>query len=349
MLVSDFNFVLPEAQIAQVPIPERTASRLLTLDRVTGGIREGHVADLPAILRPGDVVVLNNTRVFRARLLGHRTPSGGAVECLLLGHLGNDHWDALLHPGQKLRVGERCQFRGGGHEVFAEILERHFHGRRTIRLWTPGGGDLVAALDAIGQVPLPPYVKRSANEDDAERYQTVYARHRGSVAAPTAGLHFSEELLEELVCRGIERVEITLHVQYGTFKPVRVDRVEEHAIDTEQFEISKVAAQKINRALMEKRRVVAIGTTTTRALETTALDSSEGRVYSGCTSTDLYIYPGFKFQAVGALMTNFHLPCSSLLMLTCAFGGQKHVLEAYRHAVEHGYRFYSYGDAMLIL
>ena len=176
----------------------------------------------------------------------------------------------------------------------------------------------------------------------------MYARHRGSVAAPTAGLHFSEELLEELVHRGIERVEVTLHVQYGTFKPVRVERVEEHAIDTEQFEISKVAAQTINRALMEKRRVIAVGTTTTRALETSALDSS-GRVYSGCTSTDLYIYPGFKFQAVGALLTNFHLPCSSLLMLACAFGGQKRVLEAYRHAVEHGYRFYSYGDAMLIL
>ncbi len=345
--VSDFDFVLPDEQIAQAPMPERTASRLLVLDRATDRLRERHVSDLPSILCPGDVLVLNDTRVFRARLLGHRVPSGGAVECLLLGHLGDDRWDALVHPGQKLRVGERCRFAARDHVILAEILERRFHGRRTIRVWTPDGRDVAAAIDAIGHVPLPPYIKRSAGEADRERYQTVFARRRGSVAAPTAGLHFSGDLLRELERLGVERVEVTLHIQYGTFRPVRTERVEEHTMGAEPFEISAAAARTINRALAEKRRVVAVGTTTTRALEAAAL-AGGGRVEPGRGSTDLFIYTGFRFQVVGALLTNFHLPRSSLLMLACAFAGRDRVLEAYRHAVARGYRFYSYGDAMLI-
>ena len=346
MNVSDFDFTLPQELIAQSPV-ERGRSRLLVLDRTTGATTHATVADLPEYLEPRDLLVVNNTRVFPARLLGRRMPSGGVVECLLLGRLDQDRWDALMHPGQKLRPGERVVFEGPGGGLHGEVLERRFYGRRIIRLWAEDG-DVEGAIDAIGHVPLPPYIKRPDRADDRERYQTVYARVRGSVAAPTAGLHFTSSLLASLEARGVRHVEITLHVGYGTFKPIRIERVEEHTVDAEPFQISDAAAATVNHTLDERRRVVAVGTTSTRALE--AVAQPEGRrVRSGSGVTDLFIYPGFAFGVVGGMLTNFHLPRSSLLLLVCAFAGRERVLAAYREAIKRGYRFFSYGDAMLIL
>jgi S-adenosylmethionine:tRNA ribosyltransferase-isomerase len=266
----------------------------------------------------------------------------------LLANRGDGVWDALVHPGQKLRPGSEMLFPGSEHVLRGEILERHFHGRRTIRLWAENGASVDDAIDEIGHVPLPPYIKRDDTAGDRERYQTVYARERGSVAAPTAGLHFTPGLLDELERRGISRTAITLHVGYGTFQPVRVETVEAHVLDAERYSIGKAAADAINRARREKRRVIAVGTTTTRALE--AAGRAGGGVISARTGrTDLFIYPGFEFSIVDALMTNFHLPQSSLLMLVSALAGRESVLAAYREAVDRRYRFYSYGDAMLIL
>jgi S-adenosylmethionine:tRNA ribosyltransferase-isomerase len=252
-----------------------------------------------------------------------------------------------MHPGQKLHPGARVVFEGT-HTVRGEVLEQRFFGRRLIRLWTDDGTDLDEAVDAIGHVPLPPYIKRVDRPDDRARYQTVFARARGSVAAPTAGLHFTPAILDALQARGVERVEITLHVGYGTFQPVRVERVEDHRVDPEPYEIGDAAAAAINRALDDRRRVIAVGTTTTRTLEAVAADN-EGRIVAGAGETGLFIYPGFTFRVLSGLVTNFHLPQSSLLMLVSAFAGREHVLGAYRAAIAEGYRFYSYGDAMLIL
>lgn len=374
VLVSDFDFELPDELVAQSAAP-RGASRLLVLDRATGACTHDAIANLAACLRTGDLLVVNNTRVFAARLLGHRVPSGGAVECLLIGRVSAEattigdrrsavrgrtdsapsaerrspsaEWDALVHPGQKLKPGARVRFEGPAGVLMAEMLERRYFGRRTIRLWSESGGDVDALVDALGHMPLPPYIKRADTLDDRERYQTVYAKTRGSIAAPTAGLHFTPALLDELRGRGIERAEITLHVGYGTFKPVRVERVEDHTVDPEHYEISDAAAAAINRALDEGRRIIAVGTTTTRALEDAA-QRGEGRIAPGPGTASLFIYPGHRFQVVGGLLTNFHLPASSLLMLVAAFAGREHVLAAYREAVERRYRFYSYGDAMLI-
>jgi S-adenosylmethionine:tRNA ribosyltransferase-isomerase len=350
MDVSQFDFELPPELIAQEPSPERTAARLLYLERETGRIVHAHVSELPGFLKPGDLLVANNTRVFPARLLGRRHPSGGAVECLLIkpdpGGADGELWEALMHPGQKLKPGAQVVFEGAA-TIFGEILEQRFFGRRLIRL-TTAGGSLQDAIDAIGHVPLPPYIKRADRETDRERYQTVFARHRGSVAAPTAGLHFTDALLRDLDSRGIERALITLHVGYGTFQPVRVGRVEEHRVEPERYEISDAAADAVNRAIADRRRVVAVGTTTTRALEGVAA-ANGGRIVPGPGTTDLFIYPGFHFQVLGGLMTNFHLPRSSLLMLVSAFAGRERLLDAYRLAVEQRYRFYSYGDAMLVL
>jgi len=354
MNVSDFAFELPAELIAQAPAAERGASRLLVLHR-DGPRRVEHsfVTRLAEFLREGDLLVVNDTRVFPARLLGARVPSGGAVECFLLANLDDKapsegRWDALVHPGQKLQPGARMIFHGTSHVLHGEVLDRHFHGRRTIRLWTDTGTSVEDAIDDIGHMPLPPYIKRDDTTSDRDRYQTVYARERGSVAAPTAGLHFTPEILDTLSKRGVERTAITLHVGYGTFQPVRVDQVEAHTIDAERFSISEAAADAINRAKREKRRIVAVGTTTTRALES-AGRAGRGIITPQSAWSDLFIYPGFKFGIVDALMTNFHLPQSSLLMLTCALGGREAVLAAYREAVAQRYRFYSYGDAMLIL
>jgi S-adenosylmethionine:tRNA ribosyltransferase-isomerase len=257
-------------------------------------------------------------------------------------------WEALMHPGQKLKPGAVVRFEGEGGVLMGEVLERHFQGRRTIRLWPESGGDVTTLIDALGHVPLPPYIRREDTAADRERYQTVFARARGSVAAPTAGLHFTTELLEALAARGVERAEITLHVGYGTFKPIKVDRVEDHVVDPEPYSIGDDAATTINRARAEGRRVIAVGTTTTRALEDAAR-RGHGVVRPGTASAEIFIYPGFEFQVIDGLLTNFHLPKSSLLMLVCAFAGRERVLHAYEEAVRRRYRFYSYGDAMLVL
>jgi S-adenosylmethionine:tRNA ribosyltransferase-isomerase len=253
-----------------------------------------------------------------------------------------------MHPGQKLKPGARVRFSGAAGALTAEVLDRHFYGRRTIRLEADDDGDVDALIDALGHIPLPPYIKRQDTPADRERYQTVFAARRGSVAAPTAGLHFSREMLEGLSKDGIERVEITLHVGYGTFKPVRTEDVESHVVDPEHYEIPPLAADAINRALDDGRRIVAVGTTTTRALEHAAAKGG-GRLSAGRGEATAFIYPGFEFRVIGGLLTNFHLPKSSLLMLVSAFAGTEKVLAAYRHAVEQRYRFYSYGDAMLVV
>jgi S-adenosylmethionine:tRNA ribosyltransferase-isomerase len=351
--VSDFDFSLPEDLIAQEPPRERGTSRLLRVDRRTGDLSHHRIGDLPRLLQPGDLMVVNNTKVFPARLLGRRDPSGGAVECLLVSRLeradaaGVERWEALVHPGQKLKPGARVIFEGGT-TLHGEILEQRFFGRRVVRLWTLDGSPVEGAVDAIGHVPLPPYIHREDSDNDRDRYQTVFAQARGSIAAPTAGLHFTPALLESLATRGVELVEITLHVGYGTFQPVRVDIVEQHRMESEHFEISEGAAATINDALKSGRRIVALGTTTTRTLESVAR-ANGGRMAAGRGLTDLFIYPGFEFRVLDGLVTNFHLPRSSLLMLVSAFGGREHILAAYRTAVSERYRFYSYGDAMAIL
>lgn len=347
MRVADFDFELPEDLIAQEAAP-RGRSRLLVLDRATGAPQDATVADLPRFLRAGDLLVVNDTRVMAARLLGRRDPSGGAVECLLIRQVAGDIWEALMHPGQKLKPGARVRFEGDAGTLHAEVLDRHFFGRRTIRLHADGSSDVDALIESLGHVPLPPYIKRADRIEDRERYQTVFARARGSVAAPTAGLHFTGEILDALESRGVERAEITLHVGYGTFKPVRTDVVESHVVDPEHYEISEHAASVINSALEDRRRIVAVGTTTTRALEDAAV-RGRGRLVAGGAEASTFIYPGFEFRVIGALVTNFHLPKSSLLMLVSAFAGRERVLAAYRHAVAQRYRFYSYGDAMVVI
>ena len=359
MDVRDFDFDLPPELIAQEPPASRDGARLLHLGRDSGSIVHTHVAALPDLLRAGDLIVVNNTRVFPARLLGRRVPSGGAVECLLVRTLGSDPgltpalceapalWEALVHPGQKLKPGARMVFEGI-HTIHGEILERRHFGRRIVRLWTDDGWPLDEAIDAIGHMPLPPYIKRADRADDRDRYQTLFAQARGSIAAPTAGLHFTPQLITALAARGVEIAEITLHVGYGTFQPIRVDRVEDHRLEAERYAIGASAAAAINRARADRRRIIAVGTTTTRTLEAVARTHA-GAVVAGQGDTDLFLYPGAEFLMVGGLLTNFHLPQSSLLMLVSAFAGRDRVRSAYDAAIAERYRFYSYGDAMLIL
>jgi S-adenosylmethionine:tRNA ribosyltransferase-isomerase len=358
MNLADFDFELPEELIAQEPPPERGGSRLLKLSRTGGHVEDAAFADLEHHLRAGDLLVLNNTRVFPARLLGRRDPSGGVVECLLIRKLPTSNsqlpneqsaedWQALMHPGQKLKAGARVVFEGAGVTLRGEVLDRHFFGQRTVRLWTDGEVDVQTAVERLGHMPLPPYIKRGDRAADRERYQTVYARDRGSVAAPTAGLHFTEAMLDGLRTRGVEIAEITLHVGYGTFKPVRADRIENHVVDAEAITVSAAAADALTAALHVGRRVVAVGTTTTRAIESLTIE--DGRVLPAAGQTDLFIMPGHEFRIVSGMITNFHLPRSSLLMLVAAFAGRENVLAAYRHAIAARYRFYSYGDAMLIV
>ena len=348
MDVREFDFDLPPELVAQEPPRERGGSRLLHLDRATGSLQHTSITALPDLLRAGDLVVVNDTRVFPARLLGRRVPSGGAVECLLVARLApdGDVWEALMHPGQKLKRRARVVFEGI-HTVYGEILEQRFFGRRIVRLWTEDGSTIDEAVDAIGHIPLPPYIKRDDAPADRDRYQTVFARSRGSIAAPTAGLHFTPAILDALRARGIGMTTITLHVGYGTFQPVRVEQVEDHRVEAERYEVSAAAADAISRARADGGRIIAVGTTTTRTLEHLAR-VGEGAIAPGRGVTDLFIYPGFEFRIVDALLTNFHLPKSSLLMLVAAFAGLDRVRSAYDAAVGAGYRFYSYGDAMLI-
>ena len=358
MDVSDFDFHLPDELIAQEPPATRGESRLLVLDRSTGRIEHTTFNRLAEWLRRGDVLVRNNTRVFPARLLGRRVPSGGAVECLLLEEIGTTgargsnrtdvEWDALVHPGQKLKPGARMLFERDGVELHGEVLERKFYGRRRVRLWTDEGGAVADVIDRIGHIPLPPYIRRDDRALDRERYQTVYARERGSVAAPTAGLHFTPAVFASLAAAGVDVIEVTLHVGYGTFKPVRVARVEEHIVDPEHFSVTAQAADALTRARRAGRRIIAVGTTTTRTLESLQIDEA-GAVVPAAAATSTFIYPGHRFRLVDGLITNFHLPRSSLLMLVAALAGRDFTLAAYREAVDYRYRFYSYGDAMLIL
>jgi S-adenosylmethionine:tRNA ribosyltransferase-isomerase len=353
--VSDFDFDLPDALVAQ-EASERGRSRLLVLRRETGAVEHAMFADLQHYLRAGDLLVLNDTRVFPARLLGHRDPSGGDVECLLMGRprplddaeRGAEEWDALVHPGQKLKPGARLRFDGDGVSLHGEILARRFQGRRTVRLWTSDPGGVAAVVDRIGHIPLPPYIKRDDRPADRERYQTVYAGERGSIAAPTAGLHFTPGQLASLRAAGVEEARVTLHVGYGTFKPVRVERVEDHEVDPESYSVTSAAADALTRARRDGRRIVAVGTTTVRVLESLDI-SAGGDVRPGAGETRLFIHPGHGFRLVDALITNFHLPKSSLLMLVAALAGRDRLLAAYRQAVAAGYRFYSYGDAMLVV
>ena len=360
MLVSDFDYDLPEELIAQQPLPDRAASRLLHLSAASSLV-DRQFRELPDILRPNDLVVLNNTRVFPARLYGRRAglrsqplsphnPASrdflsGQVEVLLTRQLQRDpnDWECLVRPGRKIGVGEHL-FLGSGHdELRAEVIARGEFGERHIR-FAPAD-DFFARVERIGHIPLPPYIARADSPADRDRYQTVYARDRGSVAAPTAGLHFTPEILSRLHDRGIETTEVTLHVGLGTFQPVRVERVEEHTLHSETYSISEEAAVKIHQARRESHRIVAVGTTTVRTLEYAA---QAGEVQAGSGEANLFIYPGYKFRLVQALLTNFHLPQSTLLMLVCALGGKENVLNAYRHAVAERYRFYSYGDCMFV-
>src|SRR5262245_4468865 len=349
MDVAAFDFDLPDELIAQEPPIARGDSRLLVLHRDGGDIGHSVFTQLGDYLQPDDLLVLNNTRVFPARLLGRRVPSGGAVECLLIRKLpppgSGDFqlWEALMHPGQKLNIGARIVFERADIRLHAEVLARHFHGRRTIRLCSEERIDIDDAIDRIGHVPLPPYIKRGDQPVDRERYQTVYARHRGAVAAPTAGLHFSSGLLEALATQGIERVEVTLHVGYGTFKPIRVERVEEHVVDTESFVVSADAAASLTRAKRERRRIIAVGTTTVRVLESLTICDGD-RIDAQEGETSLFIHPGHDFRLVGGMITNFHLPRSSLLVLVAAFAGRDRILTSFRHTIASGLRIISDGD-----
>ncbi len=411
MLVSEFHYDLPAKLIAQQPLRDRAGSRLLHLhgaspDGEPGSWKDRNFHEFPELLRVDDLLVLNNTRVFPARLYGvrkgervlhvsgHNPASGdfrGRAEVLLTRQVSADpnEWECLVKPGRKIGVGEKLYFgsdsQGSSTRAFssglpndrqpeleAEVMERGSFGERRIR-FAPVD-DFFARVERIGRVPLPPYIRREnargcaldggeggenddgsrVQDDDKERYQTVYARPRGSVAAPTAGLHFTPEILERIRARGIEIAEITLHVGLGTFQPVRVEKVEEHTLHREWYEISEKAAAAINRAKAEGRRVVAVGTTTVRTLEFAAKvfaekqGSDEARVEAGQGDADIFIYPGYRFRMVDALLTNFHLPQSTLLILVCALGGKELVMRGYEHAVESGYRFYSYGDCMLV-
>ena len=362
MLVSDFNFHLPEELIAQEPPAARDGSRMLHLQRDSGQYADRQFRDLPDLLQPGDVVVFNNTRVFPARLYGRRegrraqpvsprNPAArdflhGRIEVLLTRQLATDpnDWECLVRPGRKIGVGERLYF-GEHDELQAEVLSRADFGERSIRFQPVN--DFFAALDRIGHVPLPPYISRPDSSSDRERYQTVYAQHRGSVAAPTAGLHFTSEILDRIRQRGAQIVEITLHVGLGTFQPVRVERVEDHQIHAEPYSISADAAVAINQARRASRRIIAVGTTAVRTLEH-AIRAGAGTILPSSASADLFIYPAFDFKVVKAMLTNFHLPQSTLLMLVSAFAGRENVLRAYDHAVSERYSFYSYGDCMFI-
>jgi S-adenosylmethionine:tRNA ribosyltransferase-isomerase len=345
MKVSEFNFDLPEELIAQEALADRAASRLLVLDRESGKIIHSHVREIGQFLRVGDLLVVNNSKVIPARLLG-KTEKHLAAECFLLKRKSHDTWEGLVKPGKKIDVGSVITCQRNGSTLFVKVKQKLPDGKVLLHL--SGYEPVNDLLQKVGHMPLPPYIKRSDDTEDQSRYQTVYAKSLGSVAAPTAGLHFTPELLSNLQGQGIEVAEITLHVGYGTFQPVRVENVEEHEIDPESCEISQEVAEKINLAKSEGRRIIAVGTTTTRTLESVAKENG-GKIVAGARSSNLFIYPGFQFQIISGLMTNFHLPESSLLMLVSAFAGKDQVLRAYGEAIKNKYRFYSYGDAMLIV
>jgi S-adenosylmethionine:tRNA ribosyltransferase-isomerase len=341
MLVEDLDYELPSELIAQEPARPRDSSRMLVMHRGSGEIEHRVFQDFAEYLAPTDVVALNDTKVVRARLRGRREPGGGKAEVLLLCERRDGLWEALVTPGRRIPVGRRLSF--GEGELRAEVVARTAEGGRLLRF--SNGGDLKAALSTMGEVPTPPYVQRELKEESD--YQTIYARSLGASAAPTAGLHFSDDTLS--VVRGRVRavIYVTLHIGLGTFRPIHTARVEDHHMHAERYSIPEQAAESVSAALVEGRRVVGVGTSTARALE--AATTADGRVRAGEDTTELFIVPGYDFRAVGALLTNFHMPRSTLLALVCAFAGRELVMEAYRQAVGRKYRFLSFGDAMLIL
>jgi len=338
--LADFDYELPPELIAQEPIEPRDASRLLVVHLCSGRLEHRVFRDLPEYLRPGDCLVLNQTRVIPARLIGRRVPTGGAAEVFLLRRLDKDRWEALVRPGRRLRPGSRVAFSDG---LEAVIEDRAPDGSRVVRFEYEGAFE--AVLERLGRVPLPPYITRELADD--ERYQTVYARARGSAAAPTAGLHFTPELLDRCRRAGAATAYLTLHIGLATFRPIRVDNIEEHRMHEEEYIVDEEAAALVNRAREGGGRIIAVGTTAVRTLETVA--GENGRIRAGSGRTDLYIRPGYRFKAVDAMVTNFHLPKSSLIVLVSAFAGRELVMRAYREAVERRYRFFSFGDAMLFI
>jgi S-adenosylmethionine:tRNA ribosyltransferase-isomerase len=354
--VSDFDFDLPAELIAQNPPTERGLNRMLMMDRNSGALRDASFADFAAQLNPGDLLVLNDSRVIPARLYARRTGARkrqeptGQIEVLLTEPAAENCWRALVKPGKKVGVGERLAFpsSSGSIELEAEVLQRGEFGERLLR-FTPVD-DFFATLDRIGHIPLPPYIRRDDAHADRDRYQTVFSREPGSVAAPTAGLHFTPQILDAVAAKGVEIVRVTLHVGLGTFAPLRVEKLDEVRLHRERYTLSEDAANALNHAVREGRRIVAAGTTVVRTLEAAAAAAipagSELKSHSGIT--EIFISPGFQFRLVGALLTNFHLPQSSLLILVSAFAGREPVLAAYRHAIQQRYRFFSYGDCMFI-
>ena len=340
MKTHDFYFDLPPALIAQTPIQRRDASRLLVLDKNTGATEHRHFFDLPAYLRPGDCLILNNSRVLPARLLGHRVPGGGACEILLLIDRGDNVWECLVRPGKKLRTGAKVSF--GDGELTAEIAEELPDGNRLVRFFYEG--IFLEVLDRLGKMPLPPYIKEELQ--DRERYQTVYSKVNGSAAAPTAGLHFTPELLERIRQMGVKVGYVTLHVGLGTFRPVKEEEITDHAMHSEYCVIPQETADLINETKRSGGRVICVGTTSCRTVESQAAEDGTMQACAGWT--DIFIYPGYRFKVMDALITNFHLPESTLIMLVSALAGRENVLAAYKEAVEKRYRFFSFGDAMFI-
>lgn len=337
---SDFYFDLPEELIAQDPLEDRSSSRLLMLNKETGETEHHIFREIIDYLNPGDCLVLNNTKVIPARLLGVKEDTGAAVEVLLLKRKENDIWETLVKPGKKCRPGARLSF--GDGILKAEVLEVVEEGNRLIHFEYEGIWEEV--LDSLGEMPLPPYITHKLQ--DKNRYQTVYAKYEGSAAAPTAGLHFTPELLKQIEEKGVEIAYVTLHVGLGTFRPVKVDNILEHHMHSEYYQISQEAADKINKAKDNGHRVICVGTTSTRTVESAA--DENGRLQECCDNTEIFIYPGYKFKVLDALITNFHLPESTLVMLVSALAGRENVLNAYKEAVDERYRFFSFGDAMLI-
>ncbi|MCU0239252.1 MAG: tRNA preQ1(34) S-adenosylmethionine ribosyltransferase-isomerase QueA [Pyrinomonadaceae bacterium] len=342
MQISDFDFELPENLIAQEPLKNRQESRMLVVNRQAKTWQDQHFFEFPQFLQKGDVIVLNNTKVFPARLYG-TNETGAKIEIFLVKELENNVWETLAKPAKRLKISKKIIF---NEKLLATLLEKTEEGRCLLKFNCEGNFDDV--LDEIGKTPLPPYIKREkdALDKDRERYQTVYASQRGAIAAPTAGLHFTPEILDKVKEIGVEVAEITLHVGYGTFEPVRVDDLSEHKVLPEQCEITEKSAEILNKALAENRRIIAIGTTSTRALESSFID---GKIAVGKRFADLTITPNYKFKVISGILTNFHLPQSSLLVLVSTFGEHNLIINAYKHAVKSQYRFYSYGDCMLII
>ena len=340
MKVSDFNYELPQELIAQVPIEDRSASRLMVLNRENKTIEDKIFKDILDYLKPGDCLVRNNTKVIPARLYGIKEETGVHIEFLLLKRIEGDIWEVMVHPGRRLKKGTKVTF--GDGLLKAEILETMEGGNRKVKFKYDGIFNEI--LDQIGLMPLPPYIKEKL--DDKSRYQTVYAKYEGSAAAPTAGLHFTEELLEKIKEKGVEIANVTLHVGIGTFRPVKVENIEEHDMHSEHYYIKHEDAEKINNTKKNGGRIIAVGTTSCRVLESVA--DEKGFVKETEGDTSIFIYPGYKFKCIDCLITNFHLPESTLIMLVSALAGKDYIMKAYKHAVEEKYRFFSFGDAMFI-